>query len=107
MAVKIRLRQQGRTNRQTYRLVVTDIRRPRDGKYLEMIGTYNPFASENNIKFDAERLNYWMDKGAQLSENAEQLLRTVAPEVIKGLRAKVAARRLKNAAKRRNLKKKA
>lgn len=107
MALKIRLRQQGRTNRQTFRLVVMDIRRPRDGKYLEMLGTYNPFADENNIKFDADRLNYWMGKGAELSENAAKLLRTIAPDVIKGLTAKVAARRVKRAAKRRALKKKA
>ncbi len=45
MALKIRLRQQGRNNRPFYRLVVTDVRSPRDGKYVEMLGWYNPFES--------------------------------------------------------------
>ncbi len=58
--LKIRLRQQGRKNRQTYRLVVTDIRNPRDGKYLEMIGWYNPFSNTNDSQLNIERINYWV-----------------------------------------------
>ncbi len=56
MVLKIRLRQQGRTNRQTYRLVVTDIRNPRDGKYLEMIGWYNPFSQKEKADSLARKL---------------------------------------------------
>ena len=56
MALMIRLRQQGRTNRQTYRLVVTDKKNPRDGKYIEMLGWYNPHEeNEKNLFIDALR----------------------------------------------------
>ena len=51
MALKIRLRAQGRNNRETYRLVVADGRSPRDGKYMEMLGWYNPFESVPEMKF--------------------------------------------------------
>src|ERR1700722_11944861 len=89
MALKIRLRQQGRTNRQTYRLVVTDIRNPRDGKYLEMIGWYNPFNNTNASQVDIERIRYWVGLGAQITPSAQTLI----------------ARRLKHAQKRRTAKK--
>ena len=105
MALKIRMRQQGRTNRQTYRLVVTDIRNPRDGKYLEMLGWYNPFSAENNCMIDSDRLNYWLGLGAQISPNVRSLLAKVAPGVAKEIQDKENARRVKNAAKRRALKK--
>ena len=71
MALKIRLRQQGRTNRQTYRLVVTDIRNPRDGKYLEMIGWYNPFSTTQESQVDIERINYWVGQGAEITPSAQ------------------------------------
>src|SRR5690349_11061347 len=105
MALKIRLRQQGRTNRQTYRLVVTDIRYPRDGKYLEMVGWYNPFSNENNCQVHAERIQFWVSQGAQLSPNAEALIMKVAPHVMKEIRSKRHEKQVKNAAKRRALKK--
>ncbi len=105
MAVKIRLRQHGRTNRQTYRLVVTDIRCPRDGKYLEMVGWYNPFSDQNNCQVQADRIHYWVDQGAQISPNAEALILKVAPEVMKEIRQKRQDKRIKVAAKRRALKK--
>jgi len=105
MALKIRLRQQGRTNRQTYRLVVTDIRNPRDGKYLEMIGWYNPFNATNDSVIDVERMNYWLGQGAQLTPNAEALIARVAPDTMKEIRAKEHANRTKKAAKRRASKK--
>jgi len=105
MALKIRLRQQGRTNRQTYRLVVTDIRNPRDGKYLEMIGWYNPFNATNDSVVNVERMNYWLAQGAQLTPNAEALIARVAPDTMKEIRAKEHANRTKKAAKRRASKK--
>lgn len=107
MAVKIRWRQQGRKNRQTFRLVVTDIRRPRDGKYLETIGSYDPHRADNPLQVDGERLQYWLSKGAELTESAEKLVKGVAPTVIKGLKEKKNQARTKKAAQRRNLKKKA
>jgi len=101
MALKIRFRQQGRANRQTFRLVVTDVRRPRDGKYLETLGSYNPFEAENNLKLNLERLQYWLSQGAQIADNAEKLIAKTAPDVIKGLKAQQHAKRIKMTAKRR------
>ncbi len=105
MALIIRLRQQGRTNRQTYRVVVADSRSPRDGKYIEMLGWYNPFQEENNIKINGERLNFWIGQGAQVSDKVQQLTLKVAPEVIRELRTRKQAKQVKMAAKRRALKK--
>ncbi len=105
MALKIRLRQQGRTNRQTYRLVVTDIRNPRDGKYLEMIGWYNPFSTTQDSVINVERINYWVGQGAQITVNAEALIARIAPDVMKDIRLKKHERRIKNVAKRRAAKK--
>jgi small subunit ribosomal protein S16 len=106
MAVKIRLRQQGRKNRQTFRLVVTDIRNPRDGKYIEMLGSYDPHSpKQSNLQLNAERLSYWLGKGAELSPSAEKLVRGVAPEVISSLKKQQSAARVKQAAQRRRLKK--
>lgn len=105
MAVKIRLRQQGRKNRQTFRLVVTDIRNPRDGKYLETLGSYDPHSAKLNLQLNSERLNYWLSKGAELSPSAERLVNGVAPDVIKALKNQKSAARVKQAAQRRRLKK--
>src|ERR1700675_1382498 len=105
MAVKIRLRQQGRKNRQTFRLVVTDIRNPRDGKYLETLGSYDPHSAKNNLQLNKERLNYWLSKGAELSPSAEKLVKGVAPEVVTALKTQKNAARVKQAAQRRRLKK--
>jgi small subunit ribosomal protein S16 len=105
MAVKIRLRQQGRKNRQTFRLVVTDIRNPRDGKYIETLGSYDPHRPQNNLQINAERLTYWISKGAVLSESAERLVKGVAPDVITNLKAQQSAARVKQAAQRKKLKK--
>jgi small subunit ribosomal protein S16 len=106
MALKIRLRQQGRTNRQTYRVVVTDIRCKRDGKYLEMLGWYNPFQAENNVSVDPDRISFWLSQGAQISEQVKTLLKKAAPDVLKKLNETEHAKRIKLAAKRRASKKK-
>jgi small subunit ribosomal protein S16 len=106
MALKIRLRQQGRKNRQTFRLVVTDIRNPRDGKYLEILGSYDPHRAQNNLQINAERLQFWLSKGAEISPSAEKLVKGVAPGVITALKTKQNAARVKQAAVRRKLKKK-
>ncbi len=105
MALVIRLRQQGRTNGQTYRVVVADSRSPRDGKYLEMLGWYNPTQAENNAEINAERLSYWISRGAVVSEKVEQIGTRAAPQVIKDLRMQRHNKRIKLAAKRRALKK--
>lgn len=107
MALTIRLRQQGRTNRRFYRLVVADARSPRDGKYVECIGWYNPFEEEadKNLKVDVERAKHWLSHGALITEKAEALVSRAAPDIVKAhkqqqvqKRAKVAASRKKKTA---------
>lgn len=105
MALKIRLRQQGRKNRQTFRLVVTDIRNPRDGKYLEMLGWYNPFSNAKDSQIDLDRIRYWVGQGAELSECAQDLIERNAPDAMKEIRANEHARRMKKIANRRKGKK--
>ena len=58
-----------------YRIVAADSRSPRDGKFLEMLGTYDPLKSENNIKIDAEKVASWIKKGAKPSETVASLLK--------------------------------
>lgn len=103
MALKIRLRQHGRTNRIVYRLVLTDCRSPRDGKYLEMLGWYNPFETEHDrmISVDAARVQHWLGLGAQLSENVQALLKKVAPSITRNETSKELQRRARAAAKRK------
>ncbi len=103
MAVKIRLRQQGKTNRQTYRLVVTDGRTRRDGKYIEMLGSYDPFKPEANCTVHADRMQHWLGLGAEMSPQVEALLGKEAPEVLKIHREQKEKKRTQNAAKRRAL----
>jgi small subunit ribosomal protein S16 len=103
MALKIRLRQQGRTNRAFYRLVVTDARSPRDGKYVEALGWYNPIEVEDDKKlsFKADRIQYWLNLGAELTESAESLIKKISPEIIRAQTEKRLASRAKEAAKRK------
>lgn len=83
MALKIRLRQQGRTNHITYRLVVTDTRYPRDGKYIEMLGWSRPFQKKGETcNVNGERIEYWLSQGALLSDNAKILVSKLAPSVV-------------------------
>jgi len=58
-----------------YRIVAADSRSPRDGKFLEMLGTYDPLKSENNIKIDTEKVTSWIKKGAKPSETVAALLK--------------------------------
>jgi len=106
MALKIRLRQQGRTNRAFYRLVVADARSPRDGKYIEALGWYNPIETEaeKRLNLKEERIQHWLDHGAQLSENAVSLIKGTAPEIVRQLTAREVERRAKAAAKRKEKK---
>lgn len=103
MALKIRLRQQGRTNRAFYRLVVTDSRSPRDGKYVEALGWYNPIEVEDDKKlcFKSDRIQHWLNLGAQLTENAACLIKKTSPDIIRGQTEKKVAARAKAAAKRK------
>ncbi len=75
MAVAIRLRRTGRTKAPTYRIVVADSRSPRDGKFLEILGQYQPRSGEKALNLNADRANYWLDNGAQPSDTVRSLLR--------------------------------
>ena len=75
MAVSIRLRREGTRNRPYYRVVVADSRSPRDGKFIEIIGTYDPKQSGQNTSFDLERAEYWISKGAQPSDTVRSLIK--------------------------------
>jgi len=75
MAVSIRLRREGTTNRPYYRVVVADSRSPRDGKFIEMIGNYDPKKASDNANLDLGRAEYWIGKGAQPSETVLSIIR--------------------------------
>lgn len=69
----IRLTRMGRKKKPFYRIVVTDSRKRRDGSWIESIGYYNPMSEPEVIKFDTERLAYWKDVGAKLSEKVASI----------------------------------
>jgi small subunit ribosomal protein S16 len=75
MAVSIRLRREGSKNRPYYRVVVTDSRSPRDGKFIEIIGTYDPKQTGQNSSFSMERAEYWISKGARPSDTVRSLIK--------------------------------
>ena len=75
MAVSIRLRREGSKNRPYYRIVVADSRGPRDGKFIEILGTYDPKLTGRNSSFSVERAEYWMSKGAQPSDTVRSLIK--------------------------------
>ena len=84
MAVKIRMKRVGTKNTPVYRIVVADGRSPRDGKFIEEIGTYQPLKKDVNYELDLERAKYWVSKGAKPSE-------TVASFIKKATKAAVPA----------------
>lgn len=73
MAVKIRLTRMGAKKRPMYRIVASDSRRPRDGEYLELIGTYNPVATPAEVKIDEEKALKWLTTGAIPSDTVRSL----------------------------------
>ena len=73
--VKIRLRRMGAKNNPFYRIVVADSRYPRDGRFIEELGTYNPMTSEAAVQIDAERAQAWIKNGAQPTDTVRGLLK--------------------------------
>ena len=73
--VKIRLRRMGAKKNPYYRIVVADSRSPRDGRFIEEIGTYNPLVSPSEVKVDVERAGYWIKNGAQPTDTVRALLK--------------------------------
>lgn len=101
MALKIRLRQQGRRNRLSYRLVLADTRSPRDGKYIELLGHYDPHLEKGkDITLFEDRIQHWVDQGATLNPKVESLVKRSAPAVIKSLKEKALAKKQKPKAKK-------
>ena len=77
MAMKIRLARGGSKKRPHYRIVAADSRMPRDGRFIEKLGTYNPLLpkdSEDRVKMNLERIQYWMDKGAKPTDRVSRFL---------------------------------
>jgi len=77
MAIKIRLARGGSKKRPFYRIVAADSRMPRDGRYIEKLGTYNPLLpkdSEERVKMDMERVQYWLGQGAQPTDRISRML---------------------------------
>lgn len=74
MAVKIRLMRMGAKKRPFYRVVVADSRVPRDGKYIEILGTYNPLLDKDNIKIEEEKALKWLKNGAEPTDTAKDIL---------------------------------
>jgi small subunit ribosomal protein S16 len=79
--LRIRLRRVGAKGQPMYRVVVAESESPRDGRFIEVIGSYNPLTQPATIVIKEDRLNYWRSVGAQTSESVDRLLRTakIAP----------------------------
>jgi small subunit ribosomal protein S16 len=79
MAVAIRLRREGSSKRPRYRVVVADSRAPRDGRFIEIIGHYNPVTNPPQVAIDREKAQAWIAKGAQASNTVKKLI-ALAPK---------------------------
>ena len=74
MAVKIRLRRMGQKKAPFYRIIVADSRSPRDGRFVDQVGTYNPLTNPAEIKLDADKIKQWIANGAQPTDTVRALL---------------------------------
>lgn len=74
MAVKLRLMRMGAKKRPFYRIVAADSRYPRDGKFIEVVGTYNPVEGENAVKIDEEKAMKWLNNGATPTDTVKDVL---------------------------------
>jgi len=99
MAVKIRLKRMGAKQRPFYRLVAADSRSPRDGRFIEAVGTYNPIAKENSVTLDEEKVLKWLSNGAQPTDTVKSILsnagvwakfKNAAPKTVKKAKAEKA-----------------
>lgn len=75
MPVKIRLARHGSKKRPFYRIVVADVEKPRDGKFIEMVGTYNPLLDPAEVSIKQDRIKYWIDQGAIPTDTVKSLLK--------------------------------
>jgi small subunit ribosomal protein S16 len=75
LAVKMRLTRVGSKKNPIYRVVIADSRSPRDGKFIEIVGRYNPQTDPSTIEFDEDKVKEWLGKGAQPSDTVQRLLK--------------------------------
>jgi len=75
MAVRLRLTRKGTKKKPYYRIVAADSEAPRDGRFLEILGSYNPMNDPADIKIDREKVNRWLEKGASVSESVRAILK--------------------------------
>jgi small subunit ribosomal protein S16 len=100
MAVAIRLRREGALNRPYFKVVVTDKRSPRDGKFIEIVGTYDPKKVGQNSTLKLDRIEHWISKGAQPSDTVRSLIKKIKnPEAAAKKEAAAAAKKAAIAAK--------
>jgi small subunit ribosomal protein S16 len=100
MSVAIRLRREGSLNRPYFKVVVTDKRSPRDGKFIEIVGTYDPKKTGQNSTLKLDRIEHWISKGAQPSDTVRSLIKKIKnPEAAAKKEAAVAAKKAAVAAK--------
>lgn len=82
MAVKLRLMRMGKKKHPTYRVVAADSRSPRNGRFIEILGTYDPRAEPSVVKIDTEKANHWISEGAQPTETVARLLRVAEAQPV-------------------------
>ena len=82
--VRIRLARRGKNKKPTYRIVVTDARSPRDGRFIEIIGNYNPVQQPKVLNIDSDRARYWLSVGAQPSDTVAYLLKQQGIDAVPG-----------------------
>jgi len=78
--VRIRLKRIGAKNNAVYRIVVADSRSPRDGRFIEEIGTYSPLQKQDNVKLDLDRARHWLSRGAQPTETVASFMKKAAAQ---------------------------
>ncbi len=88
--LKIRLTRMGDKKSPYYRIVVADSRKARDAEYIDLIGTYNPLVTENDLNIDAEKANKWIANGAQPTDTVKALLKKSGVEIKKSVKEKKA-----------------
>src|SRR5256884_1976493 len=94
MAVAIRLRREGALNRPYFKVVVADTRSPRDGKFIEIVGTYDPKKTGQNSTLKLDRIEHWISKGAQPSDTVRSLIKKIKdPEAAAKKAAAAAAKK--------------
>ena len=82
MAVRIRLARGGRKKRPFYRIVVASSEAPRDGRFIERIGTYNPLPDTAEVKIDSDRLQYWLQQGAKPTDTVRNLIQKYVGQAV-------------------------